>query len=69
MARAQVGPTGYGGTWGILWKDFPYMEKRGGYSGPFETKELAEVRAREIMLVYEADKPHLVVSIATVNPK
>jgi hypothetical protein len=31
---AIIAPTGYG-TWGIWWRGVPYMERRGGYSGPF----------------------------------
>ena len=34
---AIVAPTGYG-TWGIWWSDFPAMERRGGYSGPYRTE-------------------------------
>lgn len=45
-ARALIGPTGYGGTYGIVWRDFPEMEARGGYSGPFESFEAAEENAR-----------------------
>lgn len=38
---AIVAPTGYG-TWGIWWRDFPAMERRGGYSGPYNTAQEAE---------------------------
>ena len=48
MAKALIGPTGYG-TFGIIWRDFPIMEHRGGYSGPFRTLDEAEARAEEIM--------------------
>ncbi len=66
MAKANIGPTGYG-TWGILWEDFIYMERRGGYSGPFDSRDDAAQRAREIANSY--DEPNLViVDIATVNP-
>lgn len=67
MARAQIGPTGYG-RYGILWKDFPYMEARGGYSGPFETYEAAEQRAKEIMDAYLPGQKHQIENIPTVNP-
>ena len=45
MAKALVGPTGYG-TFGIVWRDFPAMERRGGYSGPYRTQKEAEDGAR-----------------------
>jgi hypothetical protein len=46
MARAIIGKTAYD-SFGIIWRDFPYMERRGGYSGPFATRHEAEQRARE----------------------
>jgi hypothetical protein len=42
---AVVAPTGYG-TFGIWWSEFPAMERRGGYSGPYSTAEEAEEGAR-----------------------
>lgn len=44
-ALAIIAPTGYA-TWGIWWRGFPYMERRGGYSGPFATQEQAKEAAR-----------------------
>lgn len=38
---AVVAPTGFG-TFGIWWSEFPAMERRGGYSGPYRTAEEAE---------------------------
>lgn len=46
-ARALIGPTGYG-SFGIVWRSFPMMEERGGYSGPFATAEEATDRAHLI---------------------
>lgn len=37
-ATAIIGATDVGTTLGILWRDFPEMERRGGYSGPFNTE-------------------------------
>ncbi|MGV0985095.1 MAG: hypothetical protein ACOYB2_11100 [Limnohabitans sp.] len=34
---AVVAPTGFG-TFGIWWSEFPAMERRGGYSGPYTTE-------------------------------
>lgn len=45
-ATAFVGPTHYG-TFGIVWRAFPAMERRGGYSGPYRTLEDAERAARD----------------------
>lgn len=42
--RAVVAPTGYG-TFGVWWFDFPAMERRGGYSGPYQTAAEAEAGA------------------------
>jgi hypothetical protein len=44
--KAMVGPTGHG-TFGIIWRDFPAMERRGGYSGPYNTLEDARQAALE----------------------
>ena len=66
MAKAKVGPTGYG-SWGILWEDFPYMERRGGYSGPFKTLEDAERKALEIMAFYE-EPVQKIERVATLHP-
>lgn len=57
---ATIKPTNFG-TFGIWWSDFPAMERRGGYSGPYPTVEAAEQGARDwgeywqspIRLVYE----------------
>lgn len=43
---AAIAPTGYG-SFGIWWADFPAMERRGGYSGPYRSREDAERSARE----------------------
>lgn len=53
MAKAIIGPTGCGGV-GILWEDFPAMEERGGYSGPFDTMGQARSRAFVIATHYGA---------------
>jgi len=66
MATAQIGPTGYG-TYGIIWKDFPAMERRGGYSGPFDSRDEAVTKAREIMTYYE-EITQDIEDIPTVNP-
>ena len=42
---AVIAPTGFG-TFGIWWSDFPAMERRGGYSGPYATPQEAEDSAR-----------------------
>jgi hypothetical protein len=42
---ATVAPTGFG-TFGIWWSEFPAMERRGGYSGPYSTIEEAEESAQ-----------------------
>ena len=42
---ATIAPTEYG-TFGIWWSDFEAMERRGGYSGPYHTREEAEESAR-----------------------
>lgn len=52
-ARALIGPTGYGGRFGIVWRDFPFMEQRGGYSGPFETFAEAHDRACSVAIYFE----------------
>lgn len=54
-AKATIGGTGYG-TLGITWEEFPAMERRGGYSGPFTTEEEARecvVRWRELWEIPE----------------
>ena len=43
--KAVIAPTGFG-TFGIWWSDFEAMERRGGYSGPYKTREEAESGAR-----------------------
>lgn len=43
---ATVAPTGYG-TFGIWWSEFPAMERRGGYSGPYGTEAEAQQGARD----------------------
>lgn len=43
--RAVIAPTVVG-TYGIWWRDFEAMERRGGYSGPYRTREEAEEGAR-----------------------
>jgi len=65
MAIARIGPTGYG-TYGILWAEFPYMEARGGYSGPFDTQDAAQKRANEVAAAF--DQPLTVQLVETVNP-
>ncbi len=65
MAKAKIGPTGYG-SYGILWEDFPYMEARGGYSGPFDTQDAAQQRANEIAVAF--DHPLTIEFVDTVNP-
>ncbi|KKL83153.1 hypothetical protein LCGC14_1977600 [marine sediment metagenome] len=65
MAKAKIGPTGYG-TFGIRWEDFPYMQTRGGYSGPFNTQDEARERAT---LIAESHGETLTIEfIETVNP-
>lgn len=66
IVQARIGPTGYDGTFGILWSDFPVGPGPGGYSGPFTTQQDAEARARAIADAYGYS---LAVSfIPTVNP-
>lgn len=63
--RALIGPTGYG-TYGIVWRDFIYMERRGGYSGPYPTMKEAEQGARTWATYY--DVPDLVIEyVPNVN--
>lgn len=50
--RALIGPTGYPGSFGIVWRSWPWMEERGGYSGPFATVEEATERAHLITSNY-----------------
>ena len=42
---ATIRPT-QAGTFGIYWSEFEAMERRGGYSGPYTTREEAEQGAR-----------------------
>lgn len=66
--RALIGPTGYGsalltdgrrGSFGIVWRNAPALESRGGYSGPFESQQLAEERAVDLALHYEGELPSI----------
>ena len=43
--RAVIAPTTMGTTYGIWWFDFEAMERRGGYSGPYPSREEAEAGA------------------------
>ncbi len=43
--RAIIAPTDVGDTFGIFWQNAPAMERRGGYSGPYKTREDAEASA------------------------
>ena len=54
MATALIGPTGYG-TFGVLYREFPQMEARGGYSGPFKTGGEAERGAQRWADYYEVE--------------
>ena len=45
--RALIGPTGYPDSYGIVWRNAPAMERRGGYSGPYGTLLQAERGARD----------------------
>lgn len=64
MAKALIGPTGYG-SFGIVWRDFPSMERRGGYSGPYRTLEEAERGARDWADAY--DEPLGIEHVENVN--
>ncbi|MEO7667151.1 MAG: hypothetical protein ABIU97_08985 [Dehalococcoidia bacterium] len=64
MARALIGPTGYG-TFGIVWRDYNVMERRGGYSGPYSTIEEAEQGARSWTDTY--DEPLTIEHVENVN--
>ena len=50
--RAVIHPTTLG-TFGILWYDAPAMERRGGWSGPYSSREDAEKSAREWLASWE----------------
>ena len=63
-ARALVGPTGYS-TFGIVWRSFPMMEERGGYSGPFATAEEATERAQ--MIAEDSGRALVVEYVENVN--
>ena len=52
MAKALIGPTGYG-TFGIVWRDYDVMARRGGYSGPYGTVEEAEQGAQDWTATYD----------------
>lgn len=54
--RALIGPTGYA-SFGIVWRNAPALEARGGYSGPFESQQSAEERAVDLALHYEGAVP------------
>jgi hypothetical protein len=45
--RVVIAPTDVGTTFGIFWQNAPAMERRGGYSGPYRTREEAEQGARD----------------------
>ncbi|HEX5016572.1 MAG TPA: hypothetical protein VFX15_03180 [Actinomycetes bacterium] len=44
---ATIRRTSVGTTFGIYWSNFPAMERRGGYSGPYSTREEATQGARD----------------------
>jgi hypothetical protein len=51
-ATATIAPTGYG-SFGIWWTGMPFP-----YSGPFETREAAQERAKDIAEYWERCEPH-----------
>lgn len=61
---ADVHPTSYG-TFGIYWSNFEAMERRGGYSGPYSTREEAAQGAQDwadhfdtFVTVNQHEEPH-----------
>ena len=54
-ATAVIGKTDVGTTLGIVWRDFPEMERRGGYSGPFNTMAEAVQCANDWASAYDVD--------------
>lgn len=56
VPRALIGPSGHG-SFGIVWRDAPVLEGRGGYSGPFNTPRDAEMRAVDLALFHEGKAP------------
>ena len=70
MAQARIGPTGIRtNEWGILWKGFPFMENRGGYSGPFDSEDAAKTYAFQLMAAHFPKGLHTIERIPTVNPE
>lgn len=64
--QATIGLTKQG-TYGILWAEFPYMESRGGYSGPFNTREEAVLRAKEIARLVSPEEACAIVSVTHIE--
>lgn len=63
-AKALVGPTGYD-SFGIVWRDFPELERRGGYSGPYRTYDEALRGAEDWAKEY--DRTLVVEPVENVN--
>ena len=40
--RAIIGSTGHADSFGVLWRNAPAMERRGGYSGPYDKRQDAD---------------------------
>jgi hypothetical protein len=53
---AIIAPTDVATTFGIFWEHAPAMERRGGYSGPYSTREEAEQGARDWLTHWDVTK-------------
>ena len=53
--RAIIGSTGHADSFGVLWRNAPAMERRGGYSGPYDKRQDAEAGARSWAASWDMD--------------